>query len=94
MEKLTQKLGNKIQLVGDDLFITNPTFIEKGIITNFSNQLLIIDNQIGSLTEILDAIKLAQISGYTCIIFHSDKTEDTTISDLTVISIYKKIKSG
>ena len=94
-KKLTQKLGNKIQLVGDDLFVTNPTFIEKGITNNVANSVLIKVNQIGSLTETLDAIKLAQTNGYTCMVSHrSGETEDTTISDLAVASNCGQIKTG
>ena len=94
-KKLTEKLGNKIQLVGDDLFVTNPTFIEKGITSNVANSVLIKVNQIGSLTETLDAIKLAQTNGYTCIVSHrSGETEDTTISDLAVACNCGQIKTG
>ena len=94
-KKLTQKLGDKIQLVGDDLFVTNPTFIEKGITNNVANSVLIKVNQIGSLTETLDAIKLAQTNGYTCMVSHrSGETEDTTISDLAVASNCGQIKTG
>ena len=94
-KKLTQKLGDKIQLVGDDLFVTNPSFIEKGITNNVANSVLIKVNQIGSLTETLDAIKLAQTNGYTCMVSHrSGETEDTTISDLAVASNCGQIKTG
>ena len=94
-KKLTQKLGNKIQLVGDDLFVTNPSFIEKGITNNVANSVLIKVNQIGSLTETLDAIRLAQTNGYTCMVSHrSGETEDTTISDLAVASNCGQIKTG
>ena len=94
-KKLTEKLGNKIQLVGDDLFVTNPTFIEKGITTNVANSVLIKVNQIGSLTETLDAIKLAQSNGYTCMVSHrSGETEDTTIADLAVACNVGQIKTG
>ena len=94
-KKLTEKLGNKIQLVGDDLFVTNPTFIEKGITSNVANSVLIKVNQIGSLTETLDAIKLAQTNGYTCMVSHrSGETEDTTISDLAVACNCGQIKTG
>ena len=94
-KKLTEKLGSKIQLVGDDLFVTNPTFIEKGITTNVANSVLIKVNQIGSLTETLDAIKLAQTNGYTCMVSHrSGETEDTTIADLAVACNCGQIKTG
>ena len=94
-EKLTQVLGNKIQLVGDDLFVTNPTFIKKGIETNVANSVLIKVNQIGSLSETLDAIRLATSNGYTCMVSHrSGETEDTTIADLAVACNAGQIKTG
>jgi enolase len=94
-KKLTEKLGSKIQLVGDDLFVTNPTFVEKGITTNVANSVLIKVNQIGSLTETLDAIRLAQTNGYTCMVSHrSGETEDTTIADLAVACNVGQIKTG
>ena len=94
-EKLTQVLGDKIQLVGDDLFVTNPTFIKKGIDTNVANSVLIKVNQIGSLSETLDAIRLATSNGYTCMVSHrSGETEDTTIADLAVACNAVQIKTG
>ena len=94
-EKLTQVLGNKIQLVGDDLFVTNPTFIKKGIETNVANSVLIKVNQIGSLSETLDAIRLATSNGYTCMVSHrSGETEDTPIADLAVACNAGQIKTG
>lgn len=94
-EKLTQVLGDKIQLVGDDLFVTNPTFIKKGIDTNVANSVLIKVNQIGSLSETLDAIRLATSNGYTCMVSHrSGETEDTTIADLAVACNAGQIKTG
>ena len=94
-KKLTERLGKKIQLVGDDLFVTNPTFIEKGIKNDTANSVLIKVNQIGTLTETLDAIRLAQTNGYTCMVSHrSGETEDTTIADLAVAVNAGQIKTG
>ena len=94
-KKLTERLGKKIQLVGDDLFVTNPSFIEKGIKSDTANSVLIKVNQIGSLTETLDAIRLAQTNGYTCMVSHrSGETEDTTIADLAVAVNAGQIKTG
>ena len=94
-KKLTARLGKKIQLVGDDLFVTNPTFIEKGIKNDVANSVLIKVNQIGTLTETLDAIRLAQTNGYTCMVSHrSGETEDTTIADLAVAVNAGQIKTG
>ena len=94
-KKLTARLGKKIQLVGDDLFVTNPTFIEKGIKNDVANSVLIKVNQIGTLTETLDAIRLAQTNGYTCMVSHrSGETEDVTIADLAVAVNAGQIKTG
>lgn len=94
-KKLTDRLGKKIQLVGDDLFVTNPEFIRKGIVNGVGNSVLIKVNQIGTLTETLDAIKLAQSNGYTCMVSHrSGETEDTTIADLAVAVNSGQIKTG
>ena len=94
-KKLTERLGKKIQLVGDDLFVTNPSFIEKGIRNDTANSVLIKVNQIGTLTETLDAIRLAQTNGYTCMVSHrSGETEDTTIADLAVAVNSGQIKTG
>ncbi len=93
--KLTKKLGDKVQLVGDDLFVTNPEFVKKGIVNHVANSVLIKVNQIGTLTETLDAIKLAQTNGYTCMVSHrSGETEDTTIADLAVAVNAGQIKTG
>ena len=93
--KLTAKLGDKIQLVGDDLFVTNPEFIKKGIVNHVANSVLIKVNQIGTLTETLDAIRLAQSNGYTCMVSHrSGETEDSTIADLAVAVNAGQIKTG
>ncbi len=84
-KELTQKLGNKIQLVGDDLFVTNVERLKKGIIKNVANSILIKPNQIGTLTETLDAIELAKKGGYKIVISHrSGETEDTVIADIAV----------
>ena len=93
--ELTRRLGKKIQLVGDDLFVTNPEFVKKGIIKDTANSVLIKVNQIGTLTETLDAIRLAQTNGYTCMVSHrSGETEDVTIADLAVACNAGQIKTG
>ena len=93
--ELTKRLGKKIQLVGDDLFVTNPEFVKKGIVNDVANSVLIKVNQIGTLTETLDAIRLAQTNGYTCMVSHrSGETEDTTIADLAVAVNAGQIKTG
>ena len=92
---LTQKIGHKIQLVGDDLFVTNTKILKEGIDKKIANSILIKFNQIGSLSETLDAIKLAQDAGYTAVISHrSGETEDTTIADLAVGTAAGQIKTG
>ena len=92
---LTEELGNRIQLVGDDLFVTNPSRLQKGIDTDAANSILIKLNQIGSLTETLDAIDLAKRHAYTAVISHrSGETEDTTIADLAVATRAGQIKTG
>ena len=92
---LTIRLGKKIQLVGDDLFVTNIKRLEKGIEGNIANSILIKPNQIGTLTETLDAIKLAKANGYSTVISHrSGETEDTFIADLAVATNNRYIKSG
>jgi enolase len=94
-KKLTDKLGNKIQLVGDDLFVTNVKFLQKGIDTGTANSILVKVNQIGSLTETLDAVSLAQNSGYTAVLSHrSGETEDATIADIAVATNCGQIKTG
>ena len=93
--ELTRRLGGKIQLVGDDLFVTNPDFVRKGIVNHVANSVLIKVNQIGTLTETLDAIRLAQTNGYTCMVSHrSGETEDATIADLAVAVNAGQIKTG
>ncbi len=92
---LTEKLGNKLQLVGDDLFVTNTERLKKGIELGVANSILIKLNQIGTLTETLDAIRMAHHAGYTAIISHrSGETEDTTIADLAVAVNAGQIKTG
>ena len=92
---LTEKLGNKVQLVGDDLFVTNPKRLRRGIEKNVANSILIKPNQIGTLTETLDTIKLAKENGYNTIISHrSGETEDATISDIAVGVNAGQIKTG
>lgn len=92
---LTQKLGNKVQLVGDDLFVTNVERLKKGLTLNVANSILIKPNQIGTLTETLDAIELAKSNGYKAVISHrSGETEDTTIADIAVATNIGQIKSG
>ena len=94
-EKMTKELGAKIQLVGDDLFVTNVKFLKKGIDEGCANSILIKVNQIGSLTETLDTISLALKNGYTAVISHrSGETEDTTIADLAVATNVGQIKTG
>ncbi|MCK0106427.1 phosphopyruvate hydratase [Marinobacter sp. S0848L] len=92
---LTDKLGSKVQLVGDDLFVTNTKILKQGIEKGVGNSILIKFNQIGSLSETLDAIKMAQDAGYTAVISHrSGETEDTTIADLAVATCAGQIKTG
>lgn len=92
---LTAKLGEKIQLVGDDLFVTNRDFLRKGITHHVANSILIKVNQIGTLTETLDTIRMAQTNGYTTMVSHrSGETEDTTIADLSVAVNAGQIKTG
>ncbi len=94
-KKLTEKIGDKCQLVGDDLFVTNPTRLAKGIENGVANAILIKVNQIGSLTETLRAIKMAQDAKYGVVISHrSGETEDTTIADLAVATNAGQIKTG
>lgn len=92
---LTQQLGNKVQLVGDDLFVTNPTILQQGIDQHIANAILIKFNQIGTLSETLDAIYLAKKNGYATVISHrSGETEDTFIADLAVGTAAGQIKTG
>jgi enolase len=92
---LTQKVGDRIQLVGDDLFVTNTKILKEGIEKGIANSILIKFNQIGSLSETLDAIKMAKDAGYTAVISHrSGETEDTFIADLAVATAAGQIKTG
>lgn len=92
---LTRKLGDRVQLVGDDLFVTNTRILQRGIDEQIANSILIKFNQIGSLTETLEAIRMAQKAGYTAVISHrSGETEDTTIADLAVATCAGQIKTG
>ncbi|MFA4923225.1 MAG: phosphopyruvate hydratase [Ignavibacteriaceae bacterium] len=94
-ELLTKKLGGKIQLIGDDIFVTNTEIFARGIQRGIANSILIKVNQIGTLTETLDAIELAKENGYTAVISHrSGETEDTTIADIAVATNAGQIKSG
>ena len=92
---LTEAIGDRVQLVGDDLFVTNTEFLKKGIETGTANSILIKVNQIGSLTETLDAIEMAQAANYTAVISHrSGETEDVTIADIAVATNAGQIKTG
>jgi len=92
---LTQKMGDRVQLVGDDLFVTNTKILKRGIDEGVANSILIKFNQIGSLTETLEAIKMAKAAGFTAVISHrSGETEDTTIADLAVATSAGQIKTG
>lgn len=94
-KKLTERLGNKIQLVGDDLFVTNIKRLQKGLDNKIANSILIKLNQIGTLTETLDAIELAKKNGYTAVVSHrSGETEDTTLADVAVATNAGQIKTG
>jgi len=94
-KKLTDAMGDKLQLVGDDIFVTNTKFLKRGIDTGVANSILVKVNQIGSLTETLDAIEMAKEAGYTAVISHrSGETEDTTIADIVVATNAGQIKTG
>jgi enolase len=94
-KKLTERLGKKVQLVGDDLFVTNKIYVKKGIEMGCSNSVLIKLNQIGTLTETLDTCEMAMRNGWTCVVSHrSGETEDTTIADLVVALNAGQIKTG
>ncbi len=94
-KKLTDKIGDRVQLVGDDLFVTNVKFLQKGIDTGTANSILVKVNQIGSLTETLDAVQLAQHNKYTAVLSHrSGETEDATIADIAVATNCGQIKTG
>jgi enolase len=92
---LTERIGDKVQLVGDDLFVTNTRILQQGIDQGVANSILIKFNQIGTLTETLQAINMAKQAGYTNVISHrSGETEDTTIADLAVGTAAGQIKTG
>ncbi len=92
---MSERMNDKIQIVGDDLFVTNPKILARGIEQKIANSILVKVNQIGTLTETLDAIKMAHASGYTTVTSHrSGETEDTTIADLAVATNAKQIKTG
>ena len=94
-KNLTEQIGSKVQLVGDDLFVTNTKFLQKGIETGAANSILIKVNQIGTLTETLDTIELAKTNNMTCVISHrSGETEDSFIADLAVATNAGQIKTG
>ena len=94
-KKLTDALGDKVQLVGDDLFVTNTEFLKRGIDTGTANSILVKVNQIGSLTETLDAVEMAKEASYTAVISHrSGETEDVTIADIAVATNAGQIKTG
>ena len=94
-KKLTDKIGDKVQLVGDDLFVTNVKFLQKGIDTGTANSILVKVNQIGSLTETLDCVELAKTHAYTAVLSHrSGETEDSTIADIAVATNCGQIKTG
>ena len=92
---LTERLGGKIQLVGDDLFVTNPERLTRGIAAGVGNSILVKVNQIGTLTETLEAVEIAHRAGYTAVMSHrSGETEDATIADLAVATNCGQIKTG
>jgi enolase len=92
---LTERLGSRIQLVGDDIFVTNPKILKRGIEQGIANSILIKLNQIGTLTETLEAIEMAKRAGYATIISHrSGETEDSTIADVSVATNAGQIKTG
>jgi enolase len=94
-KQLTQRLGDKVQLVGDDLFVTNPRIFRDGIARGVGNAILIKVNQIGTLTETLEAIAMADAAGYAAVVSHrSGETEDTTIADIAVATTATQIKTG
>ena len=93
--ELTQALGERVQLVGDDLFVTNPVRLQRGIDAGTANALLVKPNQIGTLSETIDAVRLAQFNGYATVISHrSGETSDTFIADLAVAMDAGQIKTG
>jgi enolase len=94
-QALTAKLGDRVQIVGDDIFVTNPSILERGISSRAANSILIKLNQIGTLSETLDAIRMARDAGWSAVVSHrSGETEDTTIADLVVGAGCGQIKTG
>lgn len=94
-KRQTERLGGKVQIVGDDLFVTNTRILQEGIDKGIANSILIKVNQIGTLTETLEAIAMAHTAGYTAVVSHrSGETEDTTIADLVVATGTGQIKTG
>ena len=94
-KKLTERLGKKVQLVGDDLFVTNPKRLAEGIAKGVGNSILVKVNQIGTVTEAFDAMEMAKQAGYTCVVSHrSGETEDATIADIAVAVNAGQIKTG
>ncbi|MCL5935145.1 MAG: phosphopyruvate hydratase, partial [Firmicutes bacterium] len=94
-KEFTRRLGNRLQIVGDDLFVTNTERLSRGIKSGVANSILIKVNQIGTLTETLDAIEMAKRAGYTAVVSHrSGETEDVTIADLVVATNAGQIKTG
>lgn len=94
-KELTKRLGDKVQLVGDDFFVTNTSYLERGIKEGAANSILIKVNQIGTLTETFEAIEMAKEAGYTAVVSHrSGETEDSTISDIAVATNAGQIKTG
>jgi len=92
---LTEKLGGRVQLVGDDLFVTNTSILSEGIDKKIANSILIKPNQIGTLTETLNAINMAHAAGYSSVVSHrSGETEDATIADIAVGTVATQIKTG
>ena len=92
---MTERLGDRVQLVGDDLFVTNPGILKRGIDNNVANAILVKVNQIGTLSETLEAIRMAREANYAVVISHrSGETEDTTIADLAVAINAGQIKTG
>src|SRR6201999_953203 len=92
---LTERLGDRVQLVGDDLFVTNTTRLQEGIERGVANSILVKVNQIGTLTETIEAVRLARDNGYTAVMSHrSGETEDATIADLAVALSTGQIKTG
>ena len=93
--ELTKRIGDRVQIVGDDLFVTNTKILQRGIDENIGNSILIKPNQIGTLTETIDAINMADAANYTSVVSHrSGETEDTTIADIAAATVATQIKTG